>query len=342
MAISFDPERLHQQIRPFSVAEPFIPGDAEQTYFHFYGLDFERKMPGVSHYFGHFNSGKYDIVAHYFSVDDVPAPGRTEPLDAARDARQQSGARKKAKGTCFIFHGYFDHAGLYANLIEYCLRRDLNVVIYDLAGHGLSTGERVSIPSFSEYIVVMRDALKFFADIAPQPWHGIGQSTGGAMLMDYMLQELVPGFDKVVLLAPLLRAAEWRWIRVAYWVGQKFLDRVPRKFGINSNHKPFTDFIEHDDPLQTRYISVRWVDALLRWESRFEYFPALDKPILIIQGQRDTTVDWRYNIPAIRRKFPRAKYLPLQDAYHHLANESQEIRQKIEAAMDMYFDDEKE
>jgi alpha-beta hydrolase superfamily lysophospholipase len=329
MAISFDPERLHQQIRPFSVAEPFIPGDAEQTYFHYYGLDLERKLPGVRHFFGHFSSGKYDIVAHYFSLDPVG------------DSEGNTAVEKKAKGTCFLFHGYFDHSGLYANLIEYCLCRNLNVVIYDLAGHGLSTGERVSIPSFSEYLVVMRDALKFFADIAPQPWHAIGQSTGGAMLMDYMLQELAPGFDKVVLLAPLLRAAEWRWIRVAYWVGQKFLERVPRKFGINSNHAPFTHFIEHDDPLQTRYISVRWVDALLRWESRFEYFPALDKSILIIQGQRDTTVDWRYNIPAIRRKFPRAKYLPLQDAYHHLANESPEIRQKVEAAMDMYFDDEK-
>jgi alpha-beta hydrolase superfamily lysophospholipase len=328
MAISFDPERLHQQIRPFSVAEPFIPGDAEQTYFNFYGIDFERKIPGVSHYFGHFSSGKYDIVAHYFSWD---APGASQDENAAS---------KKSKGTCFLFHGYFDHSGLYANVIEYCLRRDLNVVIYDLAGHGLSTGERVSIPSFSEYLVAMRDALKLFADIAPQPWHAIGQSTGAAMLMDYMLQELVPGFDKVVLLAPLLRAAEWRWIRVAYWVGQKFLERVPRRFGVNSNHKPFTHFIEHDDPLQTHHISVRWVDALLRWESRFEYFPALDKSILIIQGQRDTTVDWRYNIPAIRRKFPRAKYLPLQDAYHHLANESPEIREKIEAAMDMYFDEE--
>lgn len=324
MAISFDPDRLHQQIRPFSVAEPFVPGDAEQTYFHFYGIDFERKIPGVSHYFGHFSSGKYDIVAHYFSVD---------PQDPA--------APKQSRGTCFLFHGYFDHAALFANLIEYCLRRRLNVVIYDLPGHGLSTGERVSIPSFSEYLVVMRDALKLFADIAPQPWHAIGQSTGGAMLMDYMLQELAPGFEKVVLLAPLLRAAEWRWIRVAYWVGQKFLERVPRKFGVNSSYGPFMQFIEHEDPLQTRYISVRWVDALLRWESRFDYFAPVDKPILIIQGQRDTTVDWRFNIPAIRGKFPRAKYLPLRDAYHHLANESQEIRQKIEAAMDLYFDEDK-
>lgn len=318
MAIQFDSERLHQQIRQFTVTDAMPPGDAEQNYFQFYGIDFENRIAGVKHCFGHFNSGKYDIVVHYFSIETT--------------------TEKKARGTCFIFHGYLDHAGLFKHLIEYCLRRDLNVVIYDLPGHGLSTGERVSIPSFSDYLTVMKDCVKLFANIAAQPWCAIAQSTGAAILMDYSLQELPPSFDKIVLLAPLVRAAEWRLLKLAYWVGSKFLDKVPRKFSVNSNDKQFIDFLEKQDPLQARHIAVRWVDALLRWESRFDYLPESNKSILIMQGQRDTTVDWRYNIPTIRKKFPKAKYLPLQEAYHHLANESPEIRAKIFAAMDMYFD----
>ncbi len=128
--------------------------------------------------------------------------------------------------------------------------------------------------------------------------------------MDYQLAgAAAPGFDKVVLLAPLVRAA-WNgaWYQVAYWVGQNFLERVPRRFAANSNDKDFLQFLEHDDPLQTRYVSVRWVDAMLRWESRFDYFEPTDKPTLLLQGQRDSTVDWRYNIPLIRKKFPKAKY----------------------------------
>ncbi len=313
MAIQFDSERLHQQIRKFSVVDTALPGDAEKNYFQFYGIDFENQIDGVKHFFGYFNSGKYDIVVHYFSLE------------------------ARARGTCFIFHGYFDHAGLFRHVIEYCLLRNLNVVIYDLPGHGLSTGERVSIPSFSDYLTVMKDCVKLFAGIAPQPWHAIGQSTGAAILMDYTLQELPPSFDKIVLMGPLVRAAEWRLVKLAYWVGSKFLEKVPRKFGVNSNDKQFLEFLEKADPLQARHIAVRWVDALLRWESRFDHLPESDKAILIIQGQRDTTVDWRYNIPTIRKKFPKAKYLPLQDAYHHLANEAPEIRAKIFAAMDMYF-----
>lgn len=330
MAIQFDNERLHQQIRQFTVTDSASPGDAEQNYFDFYGIDFENRIAGVKHFFGHFNSGKYDIVVHYFSFE--------ADSDKKGDGDKEGDSEKPARGTCFIFHGYFDHAGLFKHVIEYCLRRNLNVVIYDLPGHGLSTGERVSIPSFSDYLTVMKDCAKLFATIAPRPWHAIGQSTGAAVLMDYTLQELPPGFEKIILLGPLVRAAEWRLVKLAYWVGSKFLEKVPRKFSVNTNDKVFLEFLEKSDPLQARYIAVRWVDALLRWESRFDYLPESDKPILIIQGQRDTTVDWRYNIPVIRKKFPKARYLPLQDAYHHLANESPEIRAKMFAAMDMYFD----
>lgn len=320
MAIQFDVERVHQQTPKFSVRELFAPGDAVRDYFRYYGIDFENKIPGVTHHFGHFSSGKFDIVVHYFAV--------------------MESAEAKPQGTCFLFHGYFDHAGLYAHLIEYCLRRHLNVVIYDLPGHGLSTGERGSISAFTDYVAVMNDCIKLFEKIAPQPWHAIGQSTGGAILMDYQLREPVQPrvFDKVVLLAPLVRASEWRFIKLAYWVGQKFLEKVPRRFTVNSNDKAFLHFLEHDDQLQARHIAVRWVEAMLRWESRFEHFDASDKPVLIVQGQRDTTVDWRYNIPLIRKKFPKAKYLPLQDAYHHLVNETPELRAKIFAAMDMYFE----
>lgn len=311
-ALPFDPERLHRQLSAFSVDEVSGRGDAVLDYFRFYGLDFESRMPGVKHHFGHFASGKYEIVAHYFCVENP-------------------------SGTCFVFHGYFDHVGLFKHIIEYCLRRNLNVVAYDLPGHGLSTGERVSIASFGDYSAVLRDALKRFADIAPHPWHAIAQSTGAAIVMDHLLLEETPTFERVVLLAPLVRAAEWLWVKTAYWLGHKFLQRVTRRPSVNSSDKDFLHFIDSEDPLQERFISVRWVDALLRWERRFEYLPTQQRSLLIVQGQRDTTVDWRYNIPAIRQKFPHAKYLPLQGAYHHLANEAEPLREKMFAAIDMYF-----
>jgi lysophospholipase len=311
-AAPFDLERLHRQISRLDIDAVPIAGAAVRDYFHFYGIDFETRIAGLRHHFGHFSSGKYEIVAHYFAL--------AEP-----------------RGTCFIFHGYFDHVGLFKHVIEYCLQRNFNVVAYDLPGHGLSTGERGAIGAFTEYGAVLHDCLELFKDVAPAPWHAIAQSTGASVVMDYLLLEAAPRFDKVVLLGPLLRAAEWRWVKTAYWLGHKFLQQVTRRFGVNSNDKAFLHFIEQEDPLQERHISVRWVDALLRWERCFERLPASERVLMIIQGQRDTTVDWRYNIPAIRKKFPHAKYLPLQEAYHHLANESPPLREKIFAAIDLYF-----
>lgn len=313
----FDTERLHRQTPVFDAGREPVNGDAVLDYFSFYGIDFEQRFAGLRHHFGHFNSGKYEIVTHYFALP--------QPL-----------------GTCFVFHGYFDHAGLFAHVIEYCLRRRLNVVIYDLPGHGLSTGERASIGSFADYGAVLRDCLKLFAGVAPQPWHAIAQSTGAAILMDHLLQQEparsgAAEFDKVILLAPLVRAAEWRWVKTAYWLGHKFLERVNRRFAVNSGDGAFLNFLEKADPLQDRYVSVRWVDALLRWERLFERLPGSERSLLIVQGQRDASVDWRYNIPAVRKKFPRAKYLPLQDAYHHLANETPAIREKVFAAIDLYL-----
>lgn len=47
-------------------------------------------------------------------------------------------------GTAFVVHGYFDHLGLYRHLLERLLERHWRVVLWDLPGHGLSSGARAS------------------------------------------------------------------------------------------------------------------------------------------------------------------------------------------------------
>ena len=52
------------------------------------------------------------------------------------------------KGTVFILHGYFDHVGLYTQLIDRCLGAGFDVLAYDQPGHGLSSGTLTAIGSF--------------------------------------------------------------------------------------------------------------------------------------------------------------------------------------------------
>jgi lysophospholipase len=304
---------LHRYIKPLDLSRPPAISDAELDYFRFYGLNFEEKFDDVEHYFGNFISDRFHIVSHYFK-------------------------KKSATATCFLLHGYFDHSGLYRHLIEYCLQRNFSVVIFDLPGHGLSTGEQVSISDFSTYQTVLDDWLTLFKQEAPKPWHGIGQSTGGAILAEYLLHHGDRVFDKSVLLAPLLYPRKWLTSSLACYFVKPFVGRIKRKFIKNSGDTDFVEFLERRDHLQSRYLSLQWVTALRKWIARFLVLPHSDYAPLIVQGRNDTTVDWKKNIPIYQQKFPNSKVFYLQSGYHHLAADSVATREKIYAAMDVYFD----
>jgi alpha-beta hydrolase superfamily lysophospholipase len=76
------------------------------------------------------------------------------------------------------------------------------------------------------------------------------------------------------------------------------------------------------------------VGALKRWLVEFEQYNACDIPVSVVQGALDTTVDWRYNLRAIERKFPHVTTYMIADARHHLVNESQGIRERLCSILD--------
>jgi alpha-beta hydrolase superfamily lysophospholipase len=76
---------------------------------------------------------------------------------------------------------------------------------------------------------------------------------------------------------------------------------------------------------------------MVQWRRRFESHPPTDIAPLVIQGRRDRTVDWRYNLRIIDSLFePRVCYIP--EARHHLVNEAPEIRRQIFQVIDGELD----
>jgi lysophospholipase len=311
-------DALAAHIKNLDPGEKPAVSDVERDYFRHYGINFEEKNPNITHHFGYFSSGRFDIVAHYFE-------------------------NKDAVETCFIVHGYYDHSGLYRHLIDYCLQRNFSVVIYDLPGHGLSTGEQASIVHFEDYQSVLCDVLRLFSGLAPAPWHAIGQSTGAAIVMNFLLAGNVIDstpqvFSKAVLLAPLVRPANWLVSSVVHSIGKLFLKQVKREFAVNSHDQDFLEFLKHKDPLQSQYLSIQWVTALKRWLKNFYRLGPVGFVPLVIQGKEDHTVDWRHNMPVVKAKFPSARVYYLKDGRHQLVNEDEKIRKSIFSAMDIYFD----
>ena len=285
-----------------------VPGLAGD-YLDYYGLDFSSEYPTVRHSMGRWPSGRHGLAVHCWETPGAP-------------------------GTVYLVHGYFDHVGLFAHLVRFVLAKGFNFVAFDLPGHGLSTGPRAEIRDFSEYRQAIADVLEC-TRFLPGPRHVIAQSTGGAATMDFLQLE-APVFDRVVLLAPLVRPHGWGRIRLAYGLLHRFVDEVPRRFADNSQDPDFLAFIR-EDPLQHDAIPVCWIGALRRWLKSFLRRPPCPQPLLVLQGDDDATVDWRYNTRQVRRHFPEARVELLPGGRHHLVNEHRELRELLLGHLDDYL-----
>lgn len=305
MSASFQADSLRVSLPALTVRQPL--STAGQAYQRFYGLEMAQRS-AVQSWLGRLDCAGFEVVGQVWR----PA----EPV-----------------ATLVLLHGFYDHMGLYRHVIDWALGRNFAVISCDLPGHGLSSGERASIDDFAVYQQVLERLLEQAAQLElPQPWHLCGQSTGGAIVVDHLLHhgQHSPAQGEVILLSPLVRPRAWLWSKLSYWLLRPFVNGIERRFSENSNDPTFLPFLLAD-PLQPRRLPTAWVGALLAWVKRIEAAPGSPRRPLIVQGQADMTVDWRYNLEVLKGKFAAPEILMLPQARHHLANELPQIRQR-------YFD----
>lgn len=283
-----------------------------RAYLDAYQLDFYRHFAGLRHGFGAVDTGGFRIATHYW----IPP---------------------EARGTLVVVHGYYDHVGIFRHAIRFALEHQLAVLTFDLPGHGLSSGEQAAIDSFDQYGDVLRHLLQVARHQLPGPFLGFGQSTGASVLLNYQWRfgehsEAVR-LEKTVLCAPLVLPCGWQWGRFAFYLCRPFLRRLARGSSRSSHDPAFTRFIQSEDPLQSRYLSLKWVGAMARWHDSVRCAGPLHLPVLVIQGTGDRTVDWRYNLKQLREKIPTAEIHLIPEAGHQLINESPEYRNQLLAIM---------
>ena len=157
-------EQLKSQLPRLDLSRPGEASDLDREYFDYYDINFSEQLDDLTHYFGKMSvplSADYNteadvsVVVHYFK-------------------------KEKAAGTCFVVHGFTDHVGIFAQLINYLLHRGLSVVAFDLPGHGLSDGKPLHINDFADYGTVLDRVRATLAPVVAKPMHIIGQSMGGA------------------------------------------------------------------------------------------------------------------------------------------------------------------
>jgi alpha-beta hydrolase superfamily lysophospholipase len=295
----------------------FVARAAVQIYLDFYAINFAKTQAYVTHGFGALDTGDFRIATHYW----LP---------------------QNPKGTLVVMHGYYDHVGIFGNAIEFGLQQGLAVLAFDLPGHGLSSGEQVAIDSFDQYTDVLDVVLTAARKLLPTPYFAIGQSTGGSVLLNYLwrydIARSAPLLGRIALCAPLILPCGWRYSgRFLYALVHSFIKSLPRGPSRSSHDADFNRFVDEQDCLQSRTLSVRWVGAMKAWDQQFRGFPPLENPLLIVQGTEDLTVAWRYNLQQIQRALPNSKVELIPGAGHQLVNETDELRAQVFTAINRHF-----
>ncbi len=250
--------------------------------------------------------------------------------DGQRLAVQRFEPAGTVEGSAVVVHGYYDHVGLYGHLIRYLLDRNFRVFTYDQQGHGLSSGRRATIDSFDRYTDHLGAFVRAHADALAGPRWLVGQSMGASVILE-LLDTREAGqakdFERIVLFAPLVRPASWPLSRISYAVGRYVVDEVQRKFVTNTENPEFLALVR-SDPLQARTLPVEWVAAMMDWKNRFERREPSGQQVFVLQGGRDGTVDGRYNVKVLKRRYD-VTLLAMPEARHHLVNEAASIRGRM-------------
>lgn len=250
--------------------------------------------------------------------------------------------RKHAKGTVVLVHGYTDHSGLYRRIIQHLVENHWNVFTYDLAGHGLSSGEPLAIRDFNDYVLQLQQLLNHYRPCFIGPLVMIGQSMGASIVLSFLAasskqQKQAWSIRANVMLAPMIRPADYKWMNRLYPFFYWWLGRLKRRFSESSHDRLFLDFRSQLDPLQHRFISINWIGAMLKWVKSIEKMNPLDDGMLIVQGTGDQTVNWQHNMRQLERLYPEAQWQIVEGARHHLVNESAMYRKQVFNSVDEYL-----
>ncbi|MBP3952380.1 alpha/beta hydrolase [Bacillus suaedae] len=242
---------------------------------------------------------------------------------------------KHATGIVIFLHGYLDHTGSFSSFIGHLTSLGYDTTCFDLLGHGLSSGERVTLKSFTQYV----EALKVVYELvhsSPLPIHIVGHSTGASIGLDFV-QEHQNAIDRLVLVAPLFQPHSWNLAKLGLRLTKRILRRYPRKFTRNSGDQAYLTFTAND-PLQETNLPISWLNALNDWMNKgVSRSTTPELSFLMLQGNKDRTVDPVVGLKRAQKQFPTSDLILIDKGHHQLLNESDVIRKQVFSLIHEYL-----
>lgn len=298
----WDPDLLRSLLAPFPAPAPAQLGPFLAYY----------DIPTAAHQMGRFEYTDGELVVHQFSPESPVAE-------------------------CLFVTGYLDHVGLFSSMIRTLVDLGFRVTTFDLPGQGLSSGPRAQVKSFGQYFRAL-DQVAELLDESDLPKLALGQSTGGSALLDWIRRKGDQDFERFMLLNPLVRPRNWKFLAPIHWLLKPFLQDVKRGRGLGTHDDRFNDFVQDQDSLLSPVIPVAWLTAMVDFKNSIEEMePVSGDKLWVFQGTEEKTVDAPWNLARIAEKFPGVRMVRIEGARHHLANETPVYRQRVDQALGQFI-----
>lgn len=226
-----------------------------------------------------------------------------------------------------LIHGLGEHSGRYSNMAEYYTSRGVEVVSFDLRGHGKSGGQRGHSDDFQQMIRDIDWFLYKVSNIDVEKPHFIyGHSLGATLAIKYVLSH--PGkYKGVILSSPMLKSAfeppKWkvklgRFVQ-SFWPTLSLSNEIDPR--VLTRDKALLES-RKEDSFNHGKISAKFGTQLLdEGERLLEEASLVDFPILMMHGNADELTCHKATTFFAERAGQQCTLKIWNDFYHELHHE---------------------
>ncbi|MBI9075219.1 MAG: lysophospholipase [Desulfatibacillum sp.] len=201
-----------------------------------------------------------------------------------------------AKAVVAIVHGFGEHSGRYANVVNSLVPAGYAVYSFDNRGHGKSFGKRGHIDGWEDFRTDVFAFLEMVREKEPErPLYLMGHSLGGLIALEFVLR-LPDGLDGAIISGPALTQGA---VSPVLLIASRLISMVWPGFALDTklesndiSKDPQVVMAYQKDPLVHSMASARFgteMGSAIKWVRK--HAEDLQAPILIIHGGDDRLVD---------------------------------------------------
>lgn len=247
-----------------------------------------------------------------------------------------------ATGVLLFVHGLAEHSGRYTHVMEHFTARGYDCWAFDYRGHGQSSGPRVHVHHFDEFLMDLRATHSMVREKCPgMPLVLVGHSQGGLVALRYTLA-YPDDLDGIIVSSPFLGIHPSSQPNPVLRGVARVLSMVTPRLMLSK--PPDASLLSRDpevgpaylaDPLTSYSVSARWfTEVTAAHRDTRERAGALKARALVMQSGADRLAD-----PAATRAWVNAApaglvdYVEWEGFYHEMFNEpeKEQVFEHIEA-----------